>query len=117
MSRHRLLLVSLLTIPVMALAQNGQTDKVTVTGSIQSDVLLPQEDEKIGAGKYDEWGLTNSYADVHMMSKNVDAGARVEFMRFPLPGYENDFKGWGLANIYAKMHTDKLEITLGNFYE
>ena len=52
-----------------------------------------------------------------MMSKNVDVGARVEFMRFPLPGFENDFKGWGLANIYAKMHTEKLEITLGNFYE
>ena len=81
------------------------------------DVLLPQEDTKIGAGKYNEWGLTNTYADLQMMSKCVDVGARVEFMRFPLPGYENDFKGWGLANIYAKMHIDKLEITVGNFYE
>ena len=117
MGRQVFLLAAFLACPLFAAAQSGQDDKVTVTGSIQSDVLIPQEDEKIGTEKYNEWGLTNSYADVHLMSKNVDAGARVEFMRFPLPGYERDFKGWGLANIYAKMHMDKLEITLGNFYE
>ena len=117
MGRQVFLLAAFLACPLFAAAQSGQDDKVTVTGSIQSDVLIPQEDEKIGTVKYNEWGLTNSYADVHLMSKNVDAGARVEFMRFPLPGYERDFKGWGLANIYAKMHMDKLEITLGNFYE
>ena len=100
-----------------ALSQNDDENKVTVTGSIQSDVLIPQEDEKIGTGEKEHWGLTNSYADLHLRSKNVDAGARVEFMRFPLPGFEREFKGWGLANIYAKMHTDKLEVTLGNFYE
>ncbi|MBO4659306.1 MAG: hypothetical protein J5637_06770 [Prevotella sp.] len=116
MRRPAILLVAAL-LPLSLSAQNENNDKVTFTGSIQSDVLFPQEDTKIGAEKYDEWALTNSYADLHMMSKNVDVGARVEFMRFPLPGFENDFKGWGLANIYAKMHTEKLEITLGNFYE
>ncbi len=116
MRKPAILLVAIL-LPLSLLAQNDNNDKVTFTGSIQSDVLFPQEDQNIGAEKYDEWALTNSYADLHMMSKNVDVGARVEFMRFPLPGFENDFKGWGLANIYAKMHTEKLEITLGNFYE
>ncbi|MBQ6227260.1 MAG: hypothetical protein IJK08_01695 [Prevotella sp.] len=117
MRRLSLLAVVAMALPLSLLAQNENNDKITFTGSIQSDVLFPQEDTDIGAQKYDEWALTNSYADLHMMSKNVDVGARVEFMRFPLPGYENDFKGWGLANIYAKMHTEKLEITLGNFYE
>ena len=107
----------MLAIPMVMTAQNEGGNGVTVTGSIQSDVLFPQEDEDIGAKDPDHKALTNSYADVHVISKHVDAGARVEFMRFPLPGYENDFKGWGLANIYAKMHTDKLEVTLGNFYE
>ena len=111
------LLAVMLAIPMAMMAQNEGGSGVTVTGSIQSDVLFPQEDEDIGTMDYDHKVLTNSYADVHVMSKHVDAGARVEFMRFPLPGFENDFKGWGLANIYAKMHTDKLEVTLGNFYE
>ncbi len=115
MIRKSLFIIALLSASTAVPAQDD--NKVTFTGSIQSDVLLPQEDEKIGAAKSDEWGLTNTYADLHMMSKCVDVGARVEFMRFPLPGYENDFKGWGLANIYAKMHIDQLEITLGNFYE
>ena len=111
------LLAVMLAIPMVMTAQNEGGSGVAVTGSIQSDVLFPQEDEDIGTMETDHKVLTNSYADVHVMSKHVDAGARVEFMRFPLPGFENDFKGWGLANIYAKMHTDKLEVTLGNFYE
>ena len=116
MMRHTaLLLIALLAVASPIAAQDD--DKVTFTGSIQSDALLPQDDATIGAYKGKEWGLTNSYADLHMMSKCVDVGARMEFMRFPLPGYENDFEGWGLANIYAKMHIDRLEITLGNFYE
>ncbi len=116
MRRISLLLVAVGALSLSCFAQD-EDSKPTFTGSIQSDVLFPQEDTKIGAQKYDEWALTNTYADLHMLSKNVDVGARVEFTRFPLPGYEKDFKGWGLANIYAKMHTDKLEITLGNFYE
>ncbi|MBQ9651114.1 MAG: hypothetical protein IJV13_02740 [Prevotella sp.] len=102
-----------------ALGSRAQSDygDITVTGSIQSDILIPQEDTKIGAEKYKEWGLTNTYADVSVMTKHIDVGGRVEFMRFPLPGYEPDFKGWGLANIYARMHAESIEVTLGNFYE
>ena len=117
MAKLSFLTALLLSTPLLLHAQVEGEQKVTVTGSVQSDVLFPQEDTKIGAQEQDEWALTNSYADVHVLSKNVDAGARVEFLRFPLPGFENDFKGWGLANIYAKMHTEKLEVTVGNFYE
>ncbi len=110
---------SILLLAALPLCASAQTDygKVTVTGSIQSDVLIPQEDKKIGAEKYKEWGLTNTYADLGVQTKHLDVGGRVEFTRFPLPGYEPDFKGWGLANIYARMHCDGLEVTLGNFYE
>ncbi|MBR1621994.1 MAG: hypothetical protein IJ669_07760 [Prevotella sp.] len=92
-------------------------NKVTVSGSIQSDVLIPQDDKKIGTEETSHWGLTNSYADVQIGSKYLDAGARVEFLRFPLPGFEKDFKGWGLANIYAKFHTEEFDLTVGNFYD
>lgn len=96
---------------------NAQDNKVTVSGSIQSDVLIPQDDEKIGTQETSHWGLTNTYADVQVGSKHLDAGARVEFLRFPLPGFENDFKGWGLANIYAKFHAENFDVTVGNFYD
>ena len=75
---------------------DNESQKVTLHGSLQSDILLPQEDEIIGTGSYDHWALTNTYADLYMMSQHVDAGARLEFTQFPLPGFEPDFQGWGV---------------------
>ena len=100
----------------MAIAQTSDKG-LMVTGSVQSDVLLPKEDATIGTGSYDKDWLTNTYVEVGAMSKYVDAGLRMEYLERPLPGFEKDFKGWGLANAYAKVHTKGLEVTLGNFYE
>ena len=71
-----------------ASAQDDATEsnKVAVHGSIQSDILIPQEDKKIGAEDYDDWGLTNTYLDLGLYSKYIDAGGRFEFMEYPLPG-------------------------------
>lgn len=91
--------------------------KIVVTGSIQSDILLPQEDEKIGAEKSDDWALTNSYADVAVRSRYVDAGTRFEFLEHPLPGFEKDFKGWGVPYFYVKGKLKNLEMTAGSYYE
>ena len=98
-----------------AIAQEEQKG-VTLSGSIQSDVLLPQDDEKIGAKKTDDF-LTNTYIDLQLLSKHIDAGARLEYLEHPLPGFENDFKGWGLPNIWVKGKLGSNELTLGTFYE
>lgn len=100
-----------------ASAQQEQKDKITVTGSIQSDILIPQEDNNIGTGTYDDKVLTNTYAEVHAMSKYVDAGVRLEYLDHPLPGFEKDFKGWGVPYYYVKGKLKNVELTLGNFYE
>lgn len=110
-------LCCLSAVCLYASAQDDGGNGIVVTGSIQSDILIPQEDEKIGTEKYSEWGLTNTYAEVGVMSKYVDAGMRLEYLEHPLPGYEKDFKGWGIANLYAKLHLKDFEMTLGSFYE
>ena len=48
--------MAVLTLSTAIYAQE-ETDnnKVTLSGSIQSDVLIPQEDTKIGSPKYDDW--------------------------------------------------------------
>lgn len=119
MNRKQLCLLAALTLcAANAPAQEAEGDgKVTVSGSIQSDILVPQEDKKIGSPKYDEKALTNTYADLNLMSQNVDAGLRFEFLKHPLPGFENDFKGWGIPYFYLKAKFEKLEITAGNFYD
>ena len=106
-------MLSLMLLGV-SMSASGQ---VHVSGSIQSDVLLPQKDDKIGAEEYDEFALTNTYADVSLTSKHIDAGVRMEFMQYPLPGFENKFKGWGVPHAYIKGHFEKLELTAGTFYD
>lgn len=113
----------LLAAALCASAANAQTVKlgknydVTITGSVQSDILVPQEDNKIGTEPVDDKVLTNTYAEVHAMSKNFDAGLRFEYLDHPLPGFEPDFKGWGVPFYYVKGKIDKAELTLGNYYE
>lgn len=101
------------TLPVKA----AVFENAAVHGSVQADILFPEEDEAIGTGTYDKKILFNSYADVNLVSKYVDAGLRLEFMKWPLPGYELDFAGWGVPNVFVKAKCKGVELTAGDFYE
>ena len=108
----------LLCVPHMEMwAQENNNEKLNLTGSVQSDVLIPQEDEKTGATKSSGDFLTNTYIDLNATSKYVDAGLRLEYLKHPLPGFENDFKGWGVPNFHVKGRYKTAELTLGTFYE
>ena len=101
---------------------SAQEQKVTLSGSIQSDMMIaPQQDASIGTSEYDnEYFLTNTYANLNLQSKWVDAGARFELTQWPMPGFmdeHNDFKGWGFPNVWVKGKLGKVDVTLGNFYE
>jgi hypothetical protein len=61
--------------------------------------------------------LTNTYAELHLQSKYVSAGARLEYMENPLPGFEKDFAGWGVPHMYIKGSFKGAELTLGDFYD
>lgn len=90
---------------------------VALHGSVQADILFPEEDEAIETGTYKHKQLFNTYADLNLISRYVDAGVRAEFMKWPLPGYESDFAGWGIPHIYAKGRYKGFELTAGDFYE
>jgi len=115
--KQRLVVASILFLFAGGWESVQAQEKATLSGSIQADVLVPQEDTKIGAKKYDETALANTYADLRLQSRYVDAGARIEWNQYPLPGYESDFKGWGLANFYARARWKTGSVTLGDFYE
>lgn len=102
----------------MTLTATAQEDKgVTLKGSVQSDILIPQEDHKIGTGNYDDWGLTNTYVDLQLLNRYVTAGARFEYLDHPLPGFEKEFAGWGVPHIYVTGHIKHAELTLGDYYD
>lgn len=91
---------------------------VAVHGSVQADIVFPEIDEEIDAvGPYSHKMLFNTYADVNLASRYVDAGLRAEFMKWPIPGYEDDFAGWGLSNFYVKGKYKGFDLTAGDFYE
>ena len=121
-------IICILTVCVASFAQTEE-DTVTasgnfwkrygyhLSGSVQSDILVPQEDETIGTGTYDDKVMTNTYADVNLTSRHFDAGIRFEYLQHPLPGYDNDFKGWGVPMAYARLHYDRWDVTVGSIYE
>ena len=94
-----------------------ESDKLRLSGSIQSDMLLAQKDSTTGAESTDGRFLTNTYLDLKLSSRYVEAGARLEYLKHPLPGYESDFKGWGVPYAYLKGRYKNAELTLGSFYE
>ena len=114
----RYILIGLLAgIGNVSLCAQEQSDKLRLSGSIQSDILLPEKDDKTGADTPDGRFLTNTYLDLKATSRYVEAGARLEYLKHPLPGYENDFKGWGVPYAYLKGRYKNVELTLGSFYE
>ena len=116
---QRLLLALACLLPLAAGAQ--EQDKLTLSGSIQSDVLIPQSDEDIGATTDGDWAKTNTYVDLNAQSKYVDAGMRFEYLQHPLPGFEKDFEGWGIRHYWVKgklsSEACSAELTAGSIYE
>lgn len=100
------------TLSTLAWERKG----VTISGSIQSDMLVPQHDSGTGAEKTGDF-LNNTYFDLMLQSKYIDAGTRFEFLEYPLPGFEKDFEGWGVPNLWLKGKLGKVELTAGSFYE
>ncbi|HEY9551803.1 MAG TPA: DUF6029 family protein [Prevotella sp.] len=97
--------------------EEQKTSALTVNGSIQGDVLFPQSDAKIGTEDYSKRMLSNVFVETNVLSKYVDAGVRMEYLKHPLPGYEKDLAGKGIPYYYIKGKFKNVEVTAGTFYE
>ncbi len=92
-------------------------ESVYVSGSIHSDMLFPQTDSVIGTGKVTDKFLSNTYLNLNLGSKYIDAGARAELLNNPLPGFEQGFAGAGIPNLYITGKFKNHSLTIGNFYD
>lgn len=101
-----------------ASAQDLSWKGLTLNGSLQSDILVPQDDAAIGTEEYAGKVVTNTYLNLTLSySDFLTAGARLEYLEYPLPGFENDFAGWGVPNFYLTGRCKWGELTVGDFYE
>lgn len=111
-----IVLTILLVTPSLAVAQSdGQG--VSLHGSLQTEMMLPQVDSLIGATDYAGPFLSNTFLDLALSSKYVTAGARLELLHKPLPGFEDAYAGGGLPNIYVTGRYKWFEITVGDVYD
>ena len=113
--------VGLLMLPAIAKADGGG---VTLKGNFQADALVGQADsvvnsrgQAIDKAEYNGPFVSNSYLDLSLVSQYVTAGARLELLHCPLPGFEQGFAGGGLPNIYVTGKYKWFEATVGNIYD
>ena len=109
-------LTTLLGLPAFVTAQEDSSP-VTLSGSLQSDMLFPQVDEQIGTGTYDADFLSNTFLDLTLQSKYVTAGARLELLNNPLPGFEQGYAGAGIPHFYVTGKYKFFEVTAGDIYD
>lgn len=101
----------------LALHAQDEDAPLTLSGALQTDMLFPEEDAAIGTGTYDDKFLSNTYLDLTLNSKYVTAGARLELLQKPLPGYEPDFAGGGLPYLFVTGRYKWAELTVGDVYD
>ncbi len=96
-------------------SQNIQSGNIS--GSFQTDVQAYFEDTLIGAEIVDERILSNSYLQLTYQQGNFSTGIRYEAFLNPILGFDRRFEGQGLTYRFAQYNTEKLDITVGNFYD
>lgn len=88
-----------------------------ISGSFQSDVQYLFPDSVIGAGEVDEKVLSNSYLQLTYQKDNFSAGIRYEAYLNPLLGFDQRYEGQGIPYRFAAYQSDRLDLTVGNFYD
>lgn len=87
------------------------------TGNVESAFQYLNDDPAINAVQPASKGLINSYMNVFYTNAGFKAGMRLESYLPRIQGYPNRFDGTGLGMRYVGFVNDKVDITLGHFYE
>lgn len=97
-------------------------EQIRVKGSLQTEFLIPYDlkgnrTDRDKATKYEKDVLNNTYFDLTLNAPYLSLGGRFEWAKWPLPGYEDDFKGWGVPYFWATGQYKGVQLTAGDFYE
>jgi len=86
-------------------------------GNFQVDAQYYNKDSLIGAPVVDEKILSNGFMNLWYTKGNFTAGLRYENYLNVMQGFDSRYKGSGIPFRFASYKNDKLEATVGNFYE
>ena len=88
-----------------------------VHGSFQTDAQYYSKDTTIGADEIPEKMGINAFFEMRYTNKKFEAGMRYELFMPQMQGYDPRWKGNGFGNRYLRYNGDKVDVTVGNFYE
>lgn len=109
----------LMALPLTLVAQEEQTDWGKVHGGIESNNAFYKKDPNQPDEK--RYG-TNTYLNLKYSLKGFNLGLQGEIFEPPMRGYPangtlNDLKGTALTQYYLNYANEKIDITLGSFYQ
>lgn len=100
-----------------SIPKKGFFESFSVSGDIQTNMLVAENDSAIGAVKGDKPFKSNSYLRLAVKNDYLETGIRGEYMKNPLPGFEANYAGAGIGNVYLRGRYKFLDATVGDFYE
>jgi hypothetical protein len=96
-----------------AYAQIDLGKNTVLSGSLQTENLI----ERTENANHSLNVMDNTYLDLSLISKYISAGARLEYLQYPLPGYEEEFGGYGLGNLFITGKYENIELTAGSIFD
>lgn len=108
-------------LSVCSYGQSGNNQREIDLGEIKGNVSMAyqqyQEDSAINAAVPDEKSTLTAFTNILYTRGNVSAGIRYESYLPAQLGYPDRFEGTGLGYRFAAYSTEKIGVTVGNFYE
>ncbi|MGO1585892.1 MAG: DUF6029 family protein, partial [Mesonia sp.] len=87
-------------------------------GGVESNSQYYVDDPKLGDFLYEDRFRSNNYINVNYNYGRFTAGLQVEaYEKNALLNYNPKYKGTDLATFYLDYKSEKLDITVGHFYE
>jgi len=103
-------------MPLFGLSQNGVIPG-EVHGNFQADAQYYNEDTTIGAADDPVKIRMRGFANLNYTLGKFSAGVRYESYLKNLNGFDPKYDGSAFPYRYASYSTEKLDVTVGNFYE
>jgi hypothetical protein len=96
---------------------SSDDNKGQLHGNVQALFQNYNPDDAIGAQVPDAKAAMNTFGNFTYTYGQFTAGVRFESYQNAILGFPNRFKGSGIGSRYVRYNADKLDITVGNFYE
>ena len=119
--KHSLVSIKLLLAIILSFSTlnvfSQQQSAGELHGNFQIDAQYYNKDSLIGAPVVPEKILTNGFMNLWYTRGDFSAGIRYESYLNVMQGFDPRFVGSGIPFKFATYKNDKLEATVGNFYE